>query len=574
MDEARKAQPEATETLDLLRADVMAAQERWNEARTFLETARSRNPRSLKYRLALARLAERERGAAESLKILDRTENDLGPQPEIQLSRLACWARQGGNDARAAVARLAEGRNQIPKAERPAFLNQLAAAEILLDQQTMARQHLRELSALDPHDIRVLLGRFDLALAAADHSEAAELVQKIRQVEGEQGTNWRLVEGLELIDQARRGDGTTLKKVRTLAAEIEAKRSGWWGAPLLNARIAELENKPEEARSSYMDVIRLGNEQPSVVRRVVQLLYRQNRFEDIERLAQMLRDRRSALAEFSKVANAITSLRKGDPKQGLTLLRQVVSDSSVDFSDQLILGHFCLAAGQSPEAETHFKRATELGPGVPEVWLSYVQFLFNAGKVDKARLAVKEAFKVVPVGQSSLTVAQCAVMVGDDGLAEQQIESSLKADPQDPEALRIAIAFYLPRGRTDLVERYLDVLLNHAPRSTGYELAWARRTKALMLIRTGQPAEMEKALDEIDQNLRTRPGNPEDLRLKASIFATRPSQRAEAIEIFESLASTNGLDRSGRFTLAQLYLEQGKDEGYLRTDAHAHRQRT
>ena len=162
LDEARKAQPNATETLDLLRVDLLAAQEQWEAARLLITNRQARNPQSLPYRLALARFLERSGNGSESLPVLDQAEKDCGPLPEIRLARLDFWARRGGNEARAAVARLAANRVQIPAAQRSVFLDRLAMTEIRLDEPALARQHWRELSALQPDDIRVLMAALRL----------------------------------------------------------------------------------------------------------------------------------------------------------------------------------------------------------------------------------------------------------------------------------------------------------------------------------------------------------------------------------------------------------------------------
>jgi len=561
-EEARKAQPKATEALDLLRADLLAAQEKWDEARKMLTAGQSRNPHSPQYRLALARLSERDRTVSLSLQILDQAEKDLGPIPDIRLARLALWARHGGDEAKAAVAKLAEGRKQIPAVELPAFLDQLGVAETRLDEPALARQHWRELLAIQPDSIRVLMGCFDLALAANDEAEASELVQNIRRAEGEQGTNWRFAQALELINRARRGDSTNLQAASTLASEIAARRRDWWGPSVLKAQLAELQNQPEQALTNYMEAVKLRNGQPYVVRRLVQLLYQRNQFADIQRLTQLLPNQEIALSQLTTLASAIKALRKGDPKHGLALVLQVVYDGSPDFADQLVLGHFYLAAGQTVAAETHFKRASELGPGVPGAWLSYVQFLVSTKQPEKARAAVAAAFKALPGGRSSLTLALCAMVIGDNDRAESQLQSVLRADSLDPAALSTAIAFYLSRGRTDLAVKYLDILQHHAPRASPDELAWARRTRATLLTRTGRPGDMDQALNLVDQNLTAIPSSVEDRRLKATILAARPTGRAEAIKILETLAGGEELDRTGRFMLAQLYLSQGHEDGY------------
>ena len=74
----------------------------------------------------------------------------------------------------------------------------------------------------------------------------------------------------------------------------------------------------------------------------------------------------------------------------------------------------------------------------------------------------------------------------------------------------------------------------------------------------------DDALNFVDQNLAAIPRSSEDRRLKATILATRPARRSEAIKILESLASGGELDRTGRFLLAELYLGEGREDAYRR----------
>ena len=122
----REGTPQAVEPLALLRVDMLAAQDRLEDARSLLSSAQAKDPRNLRYRLALARLTQRQGKGAAALQILDQAEKDLGPSLDIQLARLDYWGLEGGVAAKAAVAKLAETRQQIPAADRPAFLDRLA----------------------------------------------------------------------------------------------------------------------------------------------------------------------------------------------------------------------------------------------------------------------------------------------------------------------------------------------------------------------------------------------------------------------------------------------------------------
>ena len=390
LSEAEKARPEDKEVATLLRVDMLTGKGQIAEARSLLSMAQSTAPKNLNYRVALARLADVEKKGAEALVILDQAEKDLGPSLDITLARLDHWTQQGGPKSKAEVAKLAETRRRLPAADQPRFLDRLATAGIRLNEPALARQHLRELSAIQPDNIRVLMSRFDLALAANDEAEASEMVEHIRKGEGEQGTNWRFVQASDLINRARRGDSTTLETAHSLASEIASRRPGWWAAPLLNAQIAELQNRPEQALTGYMEAVTLGNTQPAVIRRLVGLLYERNQFDEIDRLVWMLRNRDIALPELT-VVEAINALRNGDYEQGIALVRQVFSDNSTSFSDQLTLGRFYYAAGHRDEAGKRFKRAVELAPRLPETWLIYIQYLVRTKHLDQAKTTVEAA---------------------------------------------------------------------------------------------------------------------------------------------------------------------------------------
>ena len=440
LDEARKAQPEATEALDLLQADLLVAQEKWDEARAVLTAAKSRNPRSLQYRLALARLSERDRTSSQTLQILDQAEKDLGPLPEIRLARLGFWARHGGNEARAAVANLAEGRNQIPAADRPNFLDQLGKTELRLDEPALARQHWRELSAIQPENIPILwlastLPSPPMIMPRLENSSITSAEPRANQ-----GTNWRFAQALELINRARRGDSTALQTASTLASEIAARRRDWWGVSLLNAQIAELQNQPEQALTNYMEAVKLGNGQPAVVRRLVLLLYQRNRFEDIERLAQLLRNRDIALAELTTLASALNALRRGTRSMPLRFSAR----SCPTAQPTSPISCFSAVSIWQPARRPRQKRTSSvrrrLGPGVPGgmVVLRAVPGQHQAsGKGSGRRRSRLE--KTRP-GGPSLTLALGAMLIGDNELAEK----SSRRFSRQIRKIRLACAQPLP----------------------------------------------------------------------------------------------------------------------------------
>ncbi len=203
----------------------------------------------------------------------------------------------------------------------------------------------------------------------------------------------------------------------------------------------------------------------------------------------------------------------------------------------------------------------ELGPGAPESWLTYIQYLAQTSGIDLAKPMVAAARRALPAERSPLTLAECSLMVGDLEQAETLIQSVLTEKPRDPTALRVAADVALAQNRIDKVNGYLndlDRVTNAAPG----DRAWVNRTRIRLILNAGRPADRDRAMQLVEENLRDHFNSVEDQILKAMILAQRPDRRADAITILARLTGANGLDTNGRFLLAQLYLDQHEDQKY------------
>ncbi len=375
LQEAEKAVPKALEDLTRLRADLLAAQNREEEARKVLTAAQLKDPRNLNYSLALARIAQKEAKIPLALQTLDQAEKDLGPSLEIQLARLELWAQRGGDEAKVAVAKLAEARRQVKPAELPDFLDRLAQTELRLREPALARQYWNELVAVQPDNFNALLSLFDLSLQSNDLAGARELVAKIRKVEGDrEGTQWRFTEAALDLDEYRRdpkGASQKLQAAGELASMISELRPGWWGGPVLKGQMAELKGLTDEAIEQFKQAVSLGDLQPAIVRRLMGMLYRNpgEQANQIEQLVSVLRSKGFPVEDLT-ISDALGAIGKGDVTRGLALARQAIPESSTNFSDHLTLARLYTVAGQHAGADKELRRAIELAPGVPETWLS------------------------------------------------------------------------------------------------------------------------------------------------------------------------------------------------------------
>jgi tetratricopeptide (TPR) repeat protein len=548
--------------LTVLRAELLTAQGRPDEARTLIEAARTQDPRDVRYRLALAGIARSQGDSAGAVQILDQAEKDLGPTLALRLARLDAWVSLGGPEAKAALAELARTRTQLPSADQPAFLEPLAQAAHRLGEASLARQSWRALLVLQPDHLGAMIGLFDLALEAGDPAEAAELVGQIRRVEGEEGTFWRYGQVVCLLDRARRGDPQGLGIAQTLVSEIFARRGDyWWGAPFLRGELAELNGDLGAAIPDYLRSIELGNVRPHLVRRLVGLLDQRQEFDQIDRLVQLLRDRGVASGDLTSVT-AVNAIRKKDFERGIALARQAFPASSTRATDHLSLGMILLAAGRGEDGGKELQRAVELGPGLPDAWLAYVQYLVRAQQIDQAKAAIEAARRSLAADRSAATLGQCLALVGETQQAKALFRAAVIAHPNDPTTLRPAAGFFVDQRQYDEAQPLLAKLADPKTGASAAVVAWANRIRGLMGLAAGRTAGIDQALELVEQNLKTNPYEVADRRLRAILLAKRTSRRPEAIRQLEALEIAKRLGPEERFLLACLYAAEGQPDRY------------
>jgi tetratricopeptide (TPR) repeat protein len=561
LQQAEKALPTKTEESTLLRADLLMAQGRLDEARTLVEAARSKEPSKVSYRIALAKIAPSQGDFTGALQILDQAEKDLGPSLELRLARLDAWISRGGPEAKAAIAELAKTRTQLAPADQPAFLEALAGGAIRLREIPLAREYLRDRLVLQPDNLQVMMGLFDLVLEANDLAEASELVGKIRQVEGEEGTRWRYGRAVCLINSARRGDTKGLSTAQTLVSEILARRGDWWGGPFLRGELAELRGDVDAAIPDFLRSIELGNSKPELARRLVGLLYQHQEFDQIDRVVQILQDRGVALEDLTSIT-ALNAIRKQDFARAIALARQAFPEASTRATDHLSLGRILLAAGRREDGEEELRRAVELGPAQPDAWLAYVGYLVQSKQTDAARDAIEEARKALPKDRVASTVAQCLALVGEAKQAEALYRTSLTEKPNDPATLRAAAGFYVDQRRYDQAQPLLAKLIDPKTGTSVADVAWANRARGLLGLGGGRPGGLDQALALVEQNLKANPYDFDDRRWRAILLAARTSRHPEAIRQLQALDASSRLSPSERFLLAYLYQAEGKPDQY------------
>ena len=553
------------------------------------------NPKEPRYWAARALLAGRSDGGfneAKALKVLDQGAKVVGDAVEMRLARAACHATRPAATAEPELRKLENTDGMIP-GDRARLLDGLADAYSRIGKAERAEQLLKRVKEDRKYDLKIHLRLFDFAAQRKDDAKMQGLVEELRGIEGADGPFWRYAEAVRLLAGASPETG----RARQLLAEAAIARPGWSRVRALEGELEELEGHPEAAVEKYKQAVELGDRQPQVLRRAVQLLVAQRRNEEARDLVKKAREQAPSDAGKTNIAAELALLNGAGPNEIAKLADEIIGKDLNDSGKYIKRGQLLATLGKDgrEKALEAFSRATELKPESPEAWLSLVLFLIQDGAKDKAKQHLLDLAggkgKVGPeklplvlapgyeaLGEVDKAEAQYLEMekrqpgetrtvraVADFyqrskqwDKAEAQYLRLLEARPNDVGVLQALATFYLGTGQTAKAEPHLrKVIAANTPGAT----AWARRTLALAWAAKGDYQKSELAVDLIKENFpRNGSAAPEDQRALALVRAMRPGERRESIKTLEESFARLRPTPDEQFLLARLYDADGNWE--------------
>jgi tetratricopeptide (TPR) repeat protein len=571
LDRAEKEQSGAVPTA-LLRAQLRLAQDQPAQAEQVLRAALEQHPKDIAPWSALTALAQRRGDDATAQKTLDEAERQAGDSVDLRLARAGYWAGRPQHDAAPALVRLEAGIERFAAPDRNRLLRGLAEANYRAGEVSQAIRLWKHLASqpAHAHDLRLRLLLLDVAIRQGDDPAMRLVLDEIKRLDDGDGTSWQYGQAARLLWLARQGKKDGLAQARTLLDKVMARWPQFVPALMARAELDELQGRPQEAIARYRQAVERGVRDAFVVRRLVQLLSAQQRYQEAEQVVLQMEQRAPLSAELRRLA-VVLSLRNDDFRRAEELVRQAGPAQANDYADQLWLGQV-LAAGRrhDAEAEKALRRAVQLAKSVPETWVALVRFLADSGKLDQARAEVEKACTQLPGATTSLALAQCYEMIREPGRAGEVYKAALQARPDEPVTVRAAVTFLLRSSHLPEAEQQLRRLLDGKHNLPREEVTWARWTLALVLVSSQDPRRLTEGLSLVGLKLDDQgklvkdlaPGTAqgrEDNIQRARVLATQNRRpfRARAIDLLERAAQEQPLAPEDQFLLARLYLAQG-----------------
>lgn len=555
---------ETTVEASILRARMLVARGRLEQAVNLLVEARTAHPREPKLWVTLAVLADVQ-APGKGLEALAEARKAIGDNVELRLAEGAYWVRAGGPDAKKVLTRLGDGVERFAVADQTKLLRGLAGLNEQLGDGPNAGKLWQQLARLDANDLGVRVALFDLALEAKDAAKLGQCVEEIRRIEGGDGTLWKYARATQLIEQARGGDRGGLKEARVHLDAVLANRPGWARAYSCAAALEEEAGNKAMAIVRYQQAFERGERNPNTYRRAVLLLCERRRFADADTLLKRLPRQEEMPGEVRRLAAEVALQAQGSSARTLDLARQAVRNDSKDYRDYVWLGQIlALSQDQYDEAEQVLRKAWALAPAEPVVWVALVQLLARREKVKEAETLLPQAEQQLPPRVGRLVLAACHELLGQNEKAAAKYAEAQAAEPKDTDVWNSAAKFYLRIGSLAEAERCLLRIMEL--KSSPDEVAWARRTLAIVLYKQGGYQQKRRALAMLDllENAVVVASlddmHPEDIRTRTLILGKQWSRRGrlEVIRLLEHLAARQPLSPEDQFLLARAYESVGR----------------
>ncbi|MBY0523237.1 MAG: tetratricopeptide repeat protein [Gemmataceae bacterium] len=534
----------------ILRAELLLAQDRIDAARELLEAARREQPKRVEFPLALAALAAKQKQADQVSTLLDEVAKDFGDSVDLRLARATLRSDRTGKDMHALLGALASNSDKFTRDEQQRLLRGLIVAGLRSEDVPLLRQLTNRLLALQPSDCETRLLQFRLALQDRDADACRRLVKELREQEGEDGSAWRYADAAQRVRFAAAGDRAALAEARTRLVEAAKARPNWSLLVLLDAEVCEREGNVEGALEKYRQAIAMGDRQPQVVRRAVQLLHERRRYAEAQDVLRKLEEQTPLTGDLGRLAAEVSFFNHAAPEQTLELARRAVSADAKDYRNLLWLGQILGSLKQTEEAEKTLRRAVDLAGDMPETWTSLILFLARNQQKEAAEKALTEARKRLPATQAMLPLAVCHEALGQGDKARECYRWALASQPDDPLVLRAVAGFHMRMGQPVEAQAHLRKLLA----SSGDGAAvWARRNLALALVMGGGYAPSVEALALVEQNLKQPNPAVEDQRARALVLAAQPNRRRDSIRALEDSFARVPPTPDEQFLLARLH---------------------
>ena len=557
----------------VFRAQLLAYQNKIADAAAVLDAQIKLTPKDVAAWLARISLAERLNNGADLPNLLKQARRSLGDAVELRILELRLASQATGEARKAKIAEAMHGAEGLPPMDRGRLYLMLGLLQVQLGQIDDGIKSFEQWKAAEPKSIKPLLMLFDAYAQKKDQAAVKRTADEIRAMDGGTGPYSKFVQAGPLIEQANRpgiapAEKTKLlEEARGLLTDAVQTRSNWSRCVLLLGQVHDWLGQNEPAIANYSKALQLGERQPALIRRLVQMLFASRKFDEANAVLKLAQQSNSLTEDLARFASNL-SVQLEDYGRALTLATDAARSPGATQGDLLWLNQVllinaqkALSEGKPTESQDYVKKA-EAGlrqivagtPDSPDAWVLLTQALVQNKRMTDAEAVAAEARKALEKSgtpeRSKAAVAACLAMVGKQDAAAAILREMLKANPKDVIAMRSLAHLLIVSKDREEGKKILDDLLNSGLASKE-DTDWATRSKALITAAENGYKGMQTGLAMLKEN-----NSAESLRAQATLLASvrnRESRRKAAAILEDLVRNYDPPAPSDLHLLAQLH---------------------
>ncbi len=336
LDDAEKKNPDAFQII-LLRTEVFHAQNRNEEAEKLLLAARDKHPKQVELWRALITLLALEKKWDQAEKALGDYEQQLGDSSELRLTRADYLLQRYGAKAGEALKKLEENMENFSATDRVQLWNGLLTGARRIGNRELVNHYVELLAEKDINNLEVQYLRLEQAANSQDISALEKILKDVEKIEG-QGPLWLLGRARLLMIKAKDENPALLEEAEKCLVQAREIRPSWSLVPLILGSLYDKQNKPIRALTNFMEAIDMGERNPLLVRRAVQLLFLQQRYADAGKLLRQLDSEQIPFTpELTRLWVRLL-IQQGEFDTAVEKAREAISEKSNDYDEHLWLG--------------------------------------------------------------------------------------------------------------------------------------------------------------------------------------------------------------------------------------------
>lgn len=377
---------------------------------------------------------------------------------------------------------------------------------------------------------------------AADKSPqdlAKQWRDELEAIEGEQGTFWRYLDTqkkireLEKLGYRPNPNDPDLLQAKADARNIVTRRPQWGNALTLNAMLAVIEGKDDEAIELFRRGIASGDTRRSTRQLLIKLLVANNRFDEARQVilrSQWMPDQ----ATDKSVPLIELAQREGNFDESLRLARVSVANSPEDVSAHIVLGMTAIIAAKGDQDKRE----------------AYLQ---------EAELAIEKASQLADENDTfKIEAARLNLLLerGDEVATRKQLEKIQKSNIDDLDKTLL-----VTRGLISLED--LESALALLEGADEQLIASRGQAVQIGLLKSELYRRLNRPDQQISELRKAVANNPTNVKLKSDLaraIATRDAKDIDWKELKDLLDPNTSPNSENRLLFAIILIVHGEDK--------------